>query len=42
MHGGESEWYFKANFYIKGTYTITITAYSSDGESVSDVFTYTY
>ena len=42
MHGGEYEWYFKANFYIKGTYTITVTAYSSDGESVSDVFTYVY
>ena len=42
MHGGTSEWYFKANFYIKGTYTVTVTAYNSDGESVSDEFTYVY
>ena len=42
MHGGTYEWYFKANFYKKGTYTITITAYNSDGESVSDEFTYVY
>lgn len=42
MHGGTREWYFKANFYIKGTYTITITAYNSEGESVSDKFTYVY
>lgn len=42
MHGSEYNWYFDANFYIKGTYTVTITAYSSDGQSVSDVFEYTY
>ena len=42
MHGGTSEWYFKANFYIKGTYTVTVTAYNSEGESVSDEFTYVY
>lgn len=42
MHGGTYEWYFKANFYIKGTYTITVTAYNSDGESVSDSFEYIY
>lgn len=42
MHGGTSEWYFKANFYIKGTYTVTVTAYNSEGESVSDEFIYVY
>lgn len=42
MHGGSSEWYFKANFYIKGTYTVTITAYNFEGESVSDEFTFVY
>lgn len=42
MHGGVYEWYFKANFYIKGTYTIIITAYNSEEESVSDEFTYVY
>jgi len=42
MHGGAYEWYFIANFYIKGTYTVTVTAYNSDGESVSDSFEYTY
>lgn len=42
MHGSEYNWYFDANFYIKGTYTVTITAYSSDGHSVFDVFEYTY
>lgn len=42
MHGGKYEWYFKANFYIKGTYTVTITAYNSEVESVSDEFTYVY
>lgn len=42
MHGGTYEWYFKANFYIKGTYSVVITAYNSEGESVSDEFTYVY
>lgn len=42
MHGGTYEWYFIANFYIKGNYTVTITAYNSNGESVSDEFTYVY
>ena len=42
MHGGTSEWYFKANFYIKGAYIVTVTAYNSDGESVSDEFIYVY
>lgn len=42
MHGSEYNWYFDANFYIKGTYTVTITAYSTDGQSVTDVFEYTY
>ncbi|MBD5541712.1 MAG: hypothetical protein HDR00_11090 [Lachnospiraceae bacterium] len=42
MHGGLYKWQFVANFYIKGTYTITVTAYISDGESVSDEFTYIY
>lgn len=42
MYGSEYNWYFIANFYIKGTYIVTITAYSSDGQSASDVFEYTY
>ncbi len=42
MHGGLYKWQFVANFYIKGTYTITVTAYNSDGESVSDSFEYIY
>lgn len=42
MHGGKYEWYFVANFYIKGTYIITITAYDSEGKSVSDSFEYVY
>lgn len=42
MHGGVYKWQFVATFYIKGTYTVTITAYNSDGESVSDEFTFVY
>lgn len=42
MHGGECKWQFVATFYIKGTYTVTVTAYNSEGESVSDEFTYIY
>lgn len=42
MYGDTNNWWFNANFYIKGTYTVTITAYSSDGQSVSDTFTYIY
>lgn len=42
MHGGEYKWQFVAKFFIKGTYTVTITAYNSEGESVSDKFTYVY
>lgn len=42
MHGGLYEWQFVATFYIKGTYTVTVTAYNSDGESVSDEFVYVY
>ena len=42
MHGNTYNWYFLANFYIKGSYTVTVTAYSSDGKSTSDTFTYVY
>lgn len=42
MHGNANSWSFDANFYIKGTYTITVTAYFSDGQSASDSFIYTY
>lgn len=42
MHGGLYEWQFIATFYIKGTYIVTITAYNSEGESVSDEFTFIY
>lgn len=42
MYGDTNNWWFNANFYIKGTYTVTITAYTSDGRSVSDTFTYVY
>ena len=42
MHGGLYKWQFVATFYIKGTYTVTVIAYNSDGESVSDEFTYVY
>ncbi len=42
MHGGRYEWNFRANFYIKGTYIVTVTAYDSEGESVSDEFTFKY
>lgn len=42
MYGGSVDWYFKANFYEKGTYTITVTAYDSDGKGVSDEFTFKY
>lgn len=42
MHGGLYEWQFVATFYIKGTYTVMVTAYNSDGESVSDEFVYVY
>lgn len=42
MHGGKYEWHFTANFYIKGTYIVTVTAYSSEGEKVSDSFEYVY
>lgn len=42
MHGGRYEWHFTANFYINGTYTVTVTAYDSEGESVSDEFTFVY
>ena len=42
MHGGTYEWYFRANFYIKGTYAVTVTAYTADGQSVSDTFEYIY
>lgn len=42
MHGGLYKWQFVATFYIKGTYTVTVTAYNSEGESVSDEFTYVY
>lgn len=36
------KWQFVATFYIKGRYTVTITAYNSEGESVSDEFIYIY
>ena len=42
MHGGLYKWQFVATFYIRGTYTVIITAYDSDGESVSDEFIYVY
>lgn len=42
MHGGEYKWQFVATFYIKGNYTVTITAYNSEGVCVSDKFTYVY
>lgn len=42
MHGGLHKWQFVAIFYIKGTYTVTVTAYNSEGESVSDEFVYVY
>lgn len=42
MHGGRYEWHFTANFYIKGTYTVTVTAYDSEGNEVSDSFEYVY
>ena len=42
MHGGRYEWHFTANFYIKGTYAVTITAYDSEGNEVSDSFEYVY
>lgn len=42
MHGGEYEWHFTANFYIKGTYIVTVKAYDSEGNEVSDEFTYVY
>lgn len=42
MHGGVYKWQFVATFYIKGTYTVTVTAYNSDGDSVSDEFIYVY
>ena len=42
MYTGIDYWWFNANFYVKGTYTITVTAYSADGQTASDTFTYTY
>lgn len=42
MHGGRYEWHFTATFFIKGTYIVTVTAYNSKGESVSDSFEYVY
>jgi len=42
MHGGTNEWHFIANFYIKGTYTVIVTAYDSEGRSTSDEFKYKY
>lgn len=42
MYGSAYNWYFNANFYIEGTYTVTITAYSSDGQSTYDTFEYLY
>jgi len=42
MHGGLYKWQFVATFYIKGTYTITVIAYDSEGNKVSDSFEYVY
>lgn len=42
MHGGLYNWQFVANFFEKGTYTVTVTAYNSEGESVSNEFIYIY
>ena len=38
----KKNWIFPANFYIKGTYTVTIRAYDRDGNMASDAFTVTY
>ena len=42
MHKNVNDWQFVANFYIKGTYTITITAFDTEGKSTSDTFTFVY
>lgn len=42
MHGGKYEWHFTANFYIKGTYTVTVTAYDFEGKKTFDSFEYVY
>jgi len=42
MYMGIDDWWFNANFKEKGTYLITVTAYSADGQTASDTFTYTY
>lgn len=35
-------WTFNANFYIAGTYTVTVTAYGVDGATAQDSFSITY
>ena len=44
MHKGidNQTWWFNANFYVKGTYTVSIMAYATDGQTASDGFTYVY
>ena len=42
MHGGTCDWYFRANFFEEGNYTITVTAYDFDGAIESDEFTFKY
>lgn len=42
MHGGTCDWYFRANFYEEDNYTITVTAYGSDGAIASDEFIFKY
>lgn len=42
MYQGTDGWWFNANFYEKGTFTVLITAYTSDGQTATDSFEYTY
>ena len=42
MHGAKKYWEFTANFYVKGRYKITVTAYAANGDYVTDTFTYKY
>ena len=44
MHRGidNQTWWFNANFYVHGTYTVAVMAYAIDGQTASGGFTYTY